>query len=218
MSDSVSERQSMFEKNIVIANGKSHSPEIFSNQITVQDNTITITPRSQTPMNVYVINNNNQSLRQNIVVNFNTPHTEVNIFGLYQAHDKENMNITTTINHNVPHCTSRQLWKGVLYDSTTASFEGNIFVATHAQKTVAHLQNKNLLLSNKAQVSARPFLEINANDVQCTHGATVGFLDQDALFYLRSRGITETAAHEILIEAFVNEILEAENSKWKQER
>ena len=85
-------------------------------------------------------------------------------------------------------------------------FEGLIDVAQNAQKTVAQLSNKNLLLSDTAEISTKPFLEIKANDIRCTHGATVGFLDKNALFYLCSRGILENAARDMLIQAFIDEV------------
>ena len=129
------------------------------------------------------------------------------IYGLYQMQDKQSLKIHTTMNHIVPHCTSRQVWKGILADGAKADFEGKIVVAKDAQKTSAHLSNKNLLLSNTAEVSTKPFLEIYADDVQCSHGATVGCLDPNALFYLQSRGIPESEARALLIEAFADEIL-----------
>ena len=189
-----------------IINGQLNSPTDLSNQINIHENNITISPLKNSTIILYLINEN--SIKQNITVNFLEQHAEVNIFGLYRGHETQLLEITTKINHNVPHCTSRQLWKGVLTDSAKANFEGHINVAPHAQKTIAHLSNKNLLLSSTSEVFTRPFLEINANDVQCTHGATVGCLDNDAIFYLRSRGLSEQAARELLIEAFANEILD----------
>ncbi len=194
-------------KKMIIQNGVLHISSTTSSEIIIQDNNITINPLSHSKIILCIINNT-ASCTQNITVNFQEQHAEVCVFGLYQGCDKQTLSVITTMNHAVPHCTSRQLWKGVLRDAAKASFEGKIIVAKHAQKTAAHLSNKNLLLSKTAEVSTRPFLEIDANDVQCTHGATVGCLDQDAIFYLRSRGIAEQDARELLIDAFVNEILE----------
>ncbi|OGT43391.1 MAG: hypothetical protein A3F13_04295 [Gammaproteobacteria bacterium RIFCSPHIGHO2_12_FULL_40_19] len=141
-----------------------------------------------------------------IEVNFHHPRAALTILGLYQLHDRHSVEIQTTIHHWVPHCTSKQIWKGVLHDASKAAFEGRIIVHPKAQKTSAHLSNKNLLLSKMAEVNTKPILEIEADDVQCTHGATVGCLDQNALFYLRSRGISVDDARQLLIDAFVHEI------------
>ena len=190
---------------VIIENGQLRSPSDF---ITVDNNNITLSPLRDSQIDLCVINDDNQSRTQNIHVNFHEPHASVRIFGLYVAKNHATIDIKTKMNHVVPHCKSEQLWKGVLHDDAKATFEGNIVVAPHAQKTIAHLQNKNLLLSKNAEIHTRPFLEINANDVQCTHGATVGFLDAQALFYLRSRGIPEQEARQVLIDAFVREILD----------
>lgn len=197
------------QKQFVIYNGELRSSVDASHEMVMHENTVTISPLRDSKITLYIINNNLQSLKQTIIVNFRELHAEVSIFGLYDARDKQTMNITTHMNHLTPHCTSRQLWKGVLFDAAKVVFEGNIDVAKHAQKSIATLQNKNLLLSKQAEVSTRPFLKINANDVQCSHGATIGFLNQEALFYLRSRGILESDARSLLIESFMNEILES---------
>ena len=179
----------------------------FSEEIQLSDNTLTITPVRDTTITVYVINQSPLFLQQNIVVNFLEPGAEVIICGLYQMQDRQSLKINTTMNHTVPHCTSRQVWKGIVAGAAKADFEGKIIVAKDAQKTSAHLSNKNLLLSNMAEVTTKPFLEIYADDVQCSHGATVGCLDPNALFYLQSRGIPESEARALLIEAFADEIL-----------
>lgn len=143
-----------------------------------------------------------------IEVEFKEPHASVDIAGLYQLDGKNKVDIRSTMQHLVPHCESTQVWKGVLHDDAKAQFDGKIIVHPDAQKTVANLSNRNLLLSKTAQVNTKPTLEIYADDVKCSHGATVGFLDQEALFYLRSRGIDENTARNLLIDAFSNEIKE----------
>src|SRR3989338_2288976 len=142
-----------------------------------------------------------------ININFNYENASVDIFGLYQIKNKQSVEIKTEINHFVPHCNSKQIWRGVLHDFAKANFEGKIIVAKDAQKTDAQLSNKNLLLSKSAEINTKPILEIYADDVKCSHGATVGFLDNEALFYLRSRGISENTAHEILVQGFINEVI-----------
>ncbi|MCX7120988.1 MAG: SufD family Fe-S cluster assembly protein [Gammaproteobacteria bacterium] len=196
-------------KQLIIQNGVLHSSSDFSNEIILDDENIIITPSQNSKIVLYFINNAEESIAQNIQVNFTEQNAEVSIFGLYQARNTHSFNIKTVMNHAVANCVSRQLWKGVMYDSAKVAFEGKIIVAPDAQKTEAHLTNKNLLLSKDAEVSTRPFLEIDANDVKCSHGATVGCLDNEAIFYLRSRGISENEARELLIEGFVNEILDS---------
>ena len=111
--------------------------------------------------------------------------------------------------HAKPHCNSRELYKGILDDQSSGVFTGRIVVRPDAQKTNAKQTNKNLLLSQSALVNSTPQLEIFADDVKCTHGATIGRLDEDALFYLRTRGIGEEAARALLTYAFAGDILSA---------
>jgi Fe-S cluster assembly protein SufD len=191
-------------KTVFLKNGELSAN--FSEEISLSDHTLTITPVRNSVITVYVINQSPAFNQQNIVVNFLEPHAEVVIYGLYQMQDKQALKIHTTMNHAVPQCTSRQVWKGILADAAKVDFEARIMVAKDAQKTSAHLSNKNLLLSNAAEITTKPFLEIYADDVQCSHGATVGCLDANAIFYLRSRGIPDTEARQLLIDAFVSEI------------
>ena len=171
---------------------------------------ITIAPEKDANITLhFILPNDITSKKFAITVNFNQPHASIEIFGLYQLRGKNSAFIHTTINHSVPHCSSKQIWKGVMHDASKAVFEGKIIVHPNAQKTSAHLSNKNLLLSKTAEVNTKPILEIETDDVQCTHGATVGCLDQNALFYLRSRGIFEDEARQLLIDAFVNEITDS---------
>ena len=110
--------------------------------------------------------------------------------------------------HAARHTTSRQLFKNVLSDEATAVFDGKVVVAPGAIGTDASQANRNLLLSQKAAVHTRPRLEINADDVKCAHGAAIGRLDEDALFYLRSRGLGRMDSHEILVRGFAGEVVE----------
>jgi Fe-S cluster assembly protein SufD len=112
------------------------------------------------------------------------------------------------VNHMKPDCNSREYFKYVMDDSATATFTGRIYVELDAQKTDAVQTNRNLLLNDKAKVYTRPQLEIFADDVKCTHGATIGRIDEDARFYLQARGIGHDAARSLLVFAFANEIIE----------
>lgn len=128
--------------------------------------------------------------------------------GIYLADGTQQINTKVIMNHLVPHCNSSQLFKGILDNEAKASFSGRIVVAKDAQKTEAYQSNHNLLLSRKAKVYAQPQLEIYADDVKCSHGATSGRLDQNALFYMRSRGIGSAEAKLLQQIAFVYDVLE----------
>ena len=114
----------------------------------------------------------------------------------------------TTIDHATPHCTSHELYKGILDGKARAVFNGRIIVREDAQKTDAKQTNRALLLSDEATVNSNPQLEIFADDVKCTHGAAIGQLDEEAMFYLRARGLTRRAARDMLIHAYAGEILQ----------
>jgi Fe-S cluster assembly protein SufD len=114
----------------------------------------------------------------------------------------------TVLDHAKPHGDSRELYKSILAGNSRTVFNGRIVVREHAQKTDAKQSSRNLLLSKGALAHARPQLEIYANDVKCTHGATIGRLDESAIFYLRTRGLTDAQARNLLIAAFAGEVLE----------
>ena len=128
--------------------------------------------------------------------------------GLYAVRDSQLVDHHTAIDHATAHCHSHQLYKGVLDGRAKGVFNGKIFVRQDAQKTDAVQSNKNLLLSDKAEVNTKPQLEIDANDVRCTHGATIGQLDATAAFYLRSRGISAAHARNMLTYAFAADALD----------
>jgi Fe-S cluster assembly protein SufD len=128
--------------------------------------------------------------------------------GLYLAHDRQHVDHHTRVDHAAPHTASRELYKGVLGGRATGVFNGRVIIRPDAQKVEAAQTNKNLLLSEEALVNTNPELEIFADDVKAQHGATVGQLDPDHVFYLRSRGLDEAAARRILIQAFAGEMIE----------
>ena len=133
---------------------------------------------------------------------------ESNVFGLYLADRWQHIDNFVDINHAVPNCTSNQLFKGVMDDFSTAAFNGKITVAQDAQGTRAYQSNNNILLTDDAKVDTKPQLEIYADDVKCSHGATVGQLDNEALFYLRSRGIDKNEAKLMLMFGFAHEVIQ----------
>jgi Fe-S cluster assembly protein SufD len=132
---------------------------------------------------------------------------ECTLNGLYLGRDRQLIDNHTRIDHAKPHCTSHELYKGILDERARGVFNGKIYVHPGAQKTDAKQTNQTLLLSDDAQINTKPQLEIFADDVKCTHGATVGQLAGDAIFYLRSRGIGRDQARSILTFAFANDII-----------
>jgi len=135
--------------------------------------------------------------------------TEATLNGLYIVNGRQHVDNHTQIDHAKPHATSHELYKGILSGHSSAVFNGKIIVRKDAQKTDAKQTNKNLVLSENATINTKPQLEIFADDVRCTHGATVGQLDADSIFYLRSRGIGLEQARQMLIEAFARAIIDS---------
>ena len=129
--------------------------------------------------------------------------------GAYMVRGQQHCDNTTVIEHEVPHTSCREVFKGVLDDRARAVFQGRIVVHRDAQKSDGHQLSKAMLLSEQAEIDAKPELEIYADDVKCSHGATAGDLDHDAMFYLRSRGLPEARARSLLVEAFLAETVEA---------
>ena len=121
---------------------------------------------------------------------------------------KQHLDNFTRINHLQPNAISREFYKGILNDKARGVFQGRIVVAEDAQKTDSKMNNRNLLLSNEAEIDTKPQLEIYADDVKCAHGVTIGQLDEKSIFYLQSRGIDEATAKHILTFAFANEMVD----------
>ena len=145
--------------------------------------------------------------RHNLHVQLTAPGIETLMYGLYLARGEQVVDNHTAIFHDHPNCNSWEVYKGILEGRARAVFNGKVFVNPEAQKTDAKQTNRNLLLSPDAKVDTKPQLEIFADDVKCTHGATVGFLDPGAQFYLRSRGIPPDAARRLLTYAFAAEVV-----------
>jgi Fe-S cluster assembly protein SufD len=147
-------------------------------------------------------------VRNDINSVLNAQAAECNLNGLYVVSGKQHVDYHTRVDHKKPHGTSREHYKGVIGGRARAVFNGRAYVHPDAQKTDAEQYNKNLLLSPDAEVDTKPQLEIYADDVKCSHGATVGQLDEQMLFYLRSRGIAEGAARGMLTYGFACDIVE----------
>jgi Fe-S cluster assembly protein SufD len=146
-------------------------------------------------------------VRNEVRVRFTAPSAEATVNGLYLAGGRQHVDHFTEIDHAQPNCASHELYKGILSGYAQAVFNGKIVVQPDAQKTDAKQTNKVLLLSEDATINTKPQLEIYADDVKCTHGATVGQLDADMLFYLRARGIDMESARRLLTFAFANDVV-----------
>jgi Fe-S cluster assembly protein SufD len=147
-------------------------------------------------------------IRNNLNLIMDAPHNEAHLYGLYLLKDRCHVDNHTLVDNRSPNCFSNELYKGIVDDSATGVFSGKILVEKDAQKTNAYQSNKNIVLSDRASVNTKPQLEIFADDVKCSHGCTVGQLDEEALFYLRARGISQENAKAILLKAFASDILQ----------
>ncbi len=143
--------------------------------------------------------------------------THTQLYGAFIGRENNHIDNHTYVHHVAPNCTSDENYKGVLSDKATGVFNGKVKVYQDAQKINAYQSNKNILLSDQATINAKPELEIYADDVKCSHGSTTGQLDQQALFFLRARGISKTKATDMLIKGFMNEIVGAVKSSHIQE-
>lgn len=133
---------------------------------------------------------------------------EANVYGAYVCGSDERVKIAVDMHHKVPHCNSRQLFKGIAGGTSRVDFYGKIIVAQDAQRTEAYQENHNILLSDNAKVDTKPQLEIYADDVKCSHGATIGRLNEEEQFYMRSRGITLEDATLLQMISFISPVLE----------
>jgi Fe-S cluster assembly protein SufD len=147
-------------------------------------------------------------VRNDLNVVLNQEGADCTLNGLYKLGAGQHVDNHTLIDHVKPHSNSRELYKGILDGLCKAIFNGKIIVRPNAQKTNASQTNKNLILSDKGVIHTKPDLEIFANDVKCKHGATIGQMDPEVLFYLRSRGMDLNTARKILLQAFANEMIE----------
>ena len=147
-------------------------------------------------------------VRDDVHVLFAGREGEATLDGLFVVSGRQHVDHHTSLDHAVPDCRSRELYKGVLSGAGRGVFNGAVIIRPDAQKSDSAQRNPNLLLSEDATIHTKPELQIWADDVKCAHGATVGQLDADALFYLRARGIDDTAARSMLVHAFAREVVE----------
>lgn len=146
-------------------------------------------------------------IRNNMNIVMEAEGNEAHLYGLYLLKGNTHVDNHTLVDNTKPNCFSNEFYKGILDDSSSGVFSGKIFVRPDAQKTNAYQSNKNILLSDNATINTKPQLEIFADDVKCSHGCTVGQLDEEALFYLRTRGISKEHAQSMLLSAFAEDVV-----------
>ena len=173
-------------------------------------NLATLLIDQQTSSNVLanVITLHNGQTRNTVEIDLDGEHCETLLCGMVIGDKNQQVDNFTSIIHNKPNCHSRELFKYVLDDMAKGGFTGKLYVAKDAQKTAAFQTNRNILLSKTAKMRTKPQLEIYADDVKCSHGATIGQLDESAKFYMQARGISEAEARLLLMFAFTNDVIE----------
>lgn len=165
----------------------------------------------------HVIIHDSHAIRNTIQGVLNNENGLYNIYGVISADENSLIDNHTIVDHVSPHCASNELFKHVLNDNSTAVFNGKIFVRKDAQKTNAYQSNRTLLLSPKATINTKPQLEIYADDVKCSHGATTGSVDEEALYYLQARGIPKHIGMKLLTDAFIGEVIQLLDNKQLRE-
>jgi Fe-S cluster assembly protein SufD len=168
----------------------------------------TIWQASNSRTNCYAFTLDGKFVRNNLQLILDGQNCEAHMYGLYLLHDDTFADNHTVVDHRQPNSFSNELYKGVLEGNSKAVFNGKIFVRPQAQKTNAFQSNRNILLSDNATINTKPQLEIWADDVKCSHGCTTGQLDEEALFYLQSRGIGKDTARAMMLYAFAGELIE----------
>ncbi len=172
-----------------------------------QVNTTQCQQAQKSKLNTYTLTWSGALVRNNLNISINAPYSETNMYGLYCLRGQQHVDNCTMVDHRQPHTYSNELYKGIMMEESTGVFNGRIYVRPEAQKTNAFQTNNNLVLSSNATLHTKPQLEIWADDVKCSHGATTGQLDEEQLFYLRTRGLHEDTARYLLRQAFADEVI-----------
>ncbi|MEC8671800.1 MAG: Fe-S cluster assembly protein SufD [Candidatus Thermoplasmatota archaeon] len=184
---------------------------------TYQISNVLVKQKRDSNFSSYNYSNGKKLVRKDFVIELKERGAHCDLRGVYLADQKNHIDHHTIIEHEDEHCTSNELYKGILSGKSTAVFNGRIHVHKAAQKTDAIQSNQNLLLSDDAIIHTKPELEIYADDVKCTHGATIGRLDEKGIFYLRARGIKKEEAQKMMMRAYIGEVLSGmKNSKAKE--
>ncbi|NQV52343.1 MAG: Fe-S cluster assembly protein SufD [Flavobacteriales bacterium] len=169
-------------------------------------NAIQVVQEKDSQSKVVTITRTGKLVRNNLNFTVAGQGCESNMYGVYFTSDKQHVDNHTYVDHLVPNCNSNELYKGVMSDRSTGVFNGKIMVHRDAQQTNAFQSNQNILLSERATINTKPELEIYADDVKCSHGCTIGQLDEEAMFYLQTRGLGKAAAAKLLVQAFSGDV------------
>lgn len=200
-----------------VVTGENSHAELFKiqdeNMNSFHINRTQVEQKKNSTFTSYSISLGNALTRNDINVVLDDENITANLYGLYVTEGTQHVDNHTLIDHAKPHCQSNESYKGVLNDKSRGVFNGKVFVRQDAQKTNAYQSNKAILLSKDATIDTKPQLEIYADDVKCSHGAAIGQLDEESVFYLRSRGIGEEQARAVLIRAFANDLFETIDSE-----
>lgn len=173
-----------------------------------QVNTLNVYQSDDSLFDTTAVSLDGEVIRNNIHITADGENCESRLYGLFLGRDEMHIDNHTLVDHTQPNCFSDELYKGVLDDASTGVFNGKVFVHRDAQQINAYQSNKSIVLTDEADMYSKPELEIYADDVQCSHGATMGQLDKDALFYLRSRGLHEKQAQSMLLLAFARDVID----------
>lgn len=184
----------------------------------IHSSDIEINMAADAVLKLYLITLHGGEISNKMDINFNGKGAEAYVNGLYLAGGEQKVSTTVNVYHRVPNCTSKQLFKGILEDNSQTFFNGTVYVEKDAQKTQAYQANNNILSSPEARAYTQPHLEIYADDVKCSHGATIGSLDENELFYMRSRGIELAEAKLLQQQAFASAVLNGISNEQLKER
>ncbi len=173
---------------------------------------------TQSHAQAFTLSKGSRLARSDIFVTFQAEHASCDLYGLSYSKDRQHLDHHTVIHHAVGHCKSNEFYKSILDEKSRVVFNGKVIVKPNAHQTETSQINNNILLSSEAEIDTKPELEIYHDDVKCTHGATIGQLDDQALFYLRSRGLSEASARAILLQAFGMPVLNKISDEKLRER
>ena len=190
-----------------VAEGESFSRSLVIDAGNPGEHSLHVVMEAGSMLDLSVIILPGASCSVNLKVDMEGPGAEAYLSGIYICPDDEVASIRTDVNHKVHHCTSRQLFKGIAGGRARTDFYGKMVVAQDAQKTEAYQENHNLLISDMARMDTKPQLEIYADDVKCSHGATIGRLNEEEQFYMRSRGIPQREAMVLQMLSFISPVI-----------
>lgn len=180
----------------------------FEAENTSHISTEQVSQEKDSTFTINTITLNGGLVRNNLNIEVNGENSETHLNSAYLLKGKQHVDNHSVVDHKVPNCHSNELYKGVIDEGATAVFNGKVFVRKDAQKINAFQSNANVLLTDESSVNSKPELEIYADDVKCSHGSTTGQLDEEAVFYLRARGLSEKSARKLMISAFIGDVLD----------